>query len=230
MRSFLVVLSCCALCVTAQSQTAPPLTQQTAPAPNPKTEKLTNADVIELSGLGFSDDVIIDKIYAAKGTDFDTSIAGLKALKTAKISDAVIRVMINPSRPPSQDSAPPISTSDNPPAQQAANSQLSNKPRVFFQSVSHGDNRNASRDQSMEMSKDFEQDCPSVQITINQQMADFTVSLNHIEVGAFVRDNQIQIADKNGDLLSKTKEGGSIRAGMKKACTLVLAEWAKKSK
>ena len=82
----------------------------------------------------------------------------------------------------------------------------------------------------MEMSKDFELDCASVQITINQQMADFTVSLNHIEVGAFVRDNQIQIADKNGDLISKTKEGGSIRAGMKKACGVILEEWAKKTR
>jgi hypothetical protein len=81
----------------------------------------------------------------------------------------------------------------------------------------------------MEMSKDFEQDCPAVQITLAQQMADYTVALNHIEVG-LARDNQIQVADKNGDLLSKTKEGGSIRAGMKKACALILADWAKKTK
>jgi hypothetical protein len=79
----------------------------------------------------------------------------------------------------------------------------------------------------MEMSKDFEKDCPGVRISLNQQMADYTISLNHIEVG-FSRDNQFQIANKDGDLISKTQEGGSIDGGVKKACTLILADWAKK--
>jgi hypothetical protein len=78
----------------------------------------------------------------------------------------------------------------------------------------------------MEMSKDFEKNCPSVRVTINQQLADYTVLLNHIEVG-FVRDNQIQVANKDGDLISKTKEGGSINGGIKKACALILADWEK---
>jgi hypothetical protein len=101
-------------------------------------------------------------------------------------------------------------------------------PRVFLQAQSKGNNRNASRDQSMEMSKDFEEVCPGVRITISQQMADYTVLLNHIEVGLLVRDNQFQLADKNGDLLSKTKEGGSIKSGVKKVCDLILADWNKK--
>ena len=79
----------------------------------------------------------------------------------------------------------------------------------------------------MEMSKDLERDSPELAVTINQQMADYTIVLNHIEVG-FARDNQIQVANKDGDLLSKTKEGGSIAGGMKKACALMLEDWAKK--
>jgi hypothetical protein len=94
-------------------------------------------------------------------------------------------------------------------------------PRVFLQSASKGNNRNAARDQSMEMSKDLEKDCQGVKVTIIQQAADYTVLLNHIEAG-FVRDNQIQVANKDGDLISKTKEGGSISAGMKKAALLFL--------
>jgi hypothetical protein len=78
----------------AQLQSVSPVVQQ-------DEAKLTNADVIELVGLGFSNDVIIDKIYASPATDFDTSIRGLKALKAAKVSDAVIRVMINPKPGPS---------------------------------------------------------------------------------------------------------------------------------
>jgi hypothetical protein len=209
---------------------------------------MTNADVIELAGMGLSDDVVMDKIYAAKATDFDTSIAGLRALKAAKISDIVIRAMINPQPVPQPQASPsestgaeqrPSPTSDQPHAanpavvqvyapQPAANAQSANKPRVFLQSESHGNTANARRSQSMEMSKDFEQDCPDVRVSINQQNADYTVALNHIEMGLFGRDNQIQIADKNGDLISKTKEGGSIRAAVKKACGVILEDWAKK--
>jgi hypothetical protein len=79
----------------------------------------------------------------------------------------------------------------------------------------------------MEMSKDFERDCPGVKISINQAVADYTVVLNHIEVGMFIRDNQFQIANKDGDLISRTKEGGSIASGVKKACQTILDNWAK---
>ena len=79
----------------------------------------------------------------------------------------------------------------------------------------------------MEMSKDFERACPDVQITLNQQTADYTVALNHIEHG-FARDNQFQIADKNGDLLTATKEGGSIKGGVRRACDQIIADWTTK--
>ena len=78
----------------------------------------------------------------------------------------------------------------------------------------------------MEMSKDIEKDCPGVRITISESVADYSILLNHIEHG-FVRDNQIQIANKVGDLISRTKESGSIRGDVKKACEIILADWAK---
>jgi hypothetical protein len=67
--------------------------------------------------------------------------------------------------------------------------------------------------------------CPGVRISINQQMADYTVALNHIEHG-LARDNQIQVANRDGDLISTTKEGGSINARVKKACDDILTDWA----
>ena len=57
---------------------------------------MTNQDVIDMVSIGLSDDVIIEKIHATSATEFDTSVRGLKSLKAAKSSDAVIRVMINP--------------------------------------------------------------------------------------------------------------------------------------
>jgi hypothetical protein len=65
-------------------------------------KRITNKDVINMAGLGLSDDLIISKIRsaAAGGTlQFDTSIDGLKELKLAKVSDDVIKVMINPAPP-----------------------------------------------------------------------------------------------------------------------------------
>ena len=79
----------------------------------------------------------------------------------------------------------------------------------------------------MEMSKDFQEVCPDVQISVNQNLVDYTVRLNHFEHG-FVRGNQMQVANKDGDLVSKTKNGGSIKGGVKQACEAIVANWAKK--
>ena len=64
--------------------------------------RLTNQDIINMAALGLSEDVIIAKIRSVSGADglkFDTSVDGLKSLKAANISDAVIKVMINPAPP-----------------------------------------------------------------------------------------------------------------------------------
>ena len=65
-------------------------------------KRLTNQDIIAMVAAGLSDDVIIAKIRSVSGADglkFDTSVDSLKALKAAKVSDAVIKVMINPAPP-----------------------------------------------------------------------------------------------------------------------------------
>ena len=79
----------------------------------------------------------------------------------------------------------------------------------------------------MEMAKDIEKNCPEIKVTISQNAADYTILLNHIEHG-FSRDNQIQVANREGDLISKTKEGGSINSNVKKACEVIMEDWAKK--
>src|SRR6201985_863535 len=82
------------------------------------SKRITNQDVIDMAGLGLSDDVIISKIRAASagGTlQFDTSVNGLKELKAAKVSDDVIKVMINPTPPagPVVVAAAPMSNDPN---------------------------------------------------------------------------------------------------------------------
>jgi len=73
------------------------------------SKRLTNQDIIAMVKLGISDEVIIVKIRHATGADsvaFDTSVNGLTALKAASVSDAVIKVMIDPTPPPVLAAAP----------------------------------------------------------------------------------------------------------------------------
>ena len=74
-----------------------------AAAAQESSKRLTNQDVITMASLGLSDEVIIAKIRRVSGSDglnFDTSVDGLKSLKEAKVSDAVVKAMINPALPP----------------------------------------------------------------------------------------------------------------------------------
>jgi hypothetical protein len=100
------------------------------------------------------------------------------------------------------------------------------KPRVYLQSASHGNTWAARRDQSIEMAKDFQAKCPGATITIAQDKADYTVILNHIEVGLFARDNQMEVANRDGSVLSVSEKGG-IKRGVGGACRLILADWEK---
>jgi hypothetical protein len=87
-------------------------------------KRLTNQDIMDLVRLGISDDVVIAKIRSMNGADslkFDTSVDGLKALKAANVSDAVIKVMINPTPPPviaSPPGAAPVVADPNLPPQE----------------------------------------------------------------------------------------------------------------
>ena len=100
-------------------------------------------------------------------------------------------------------------------------------PRVYLESASYGTNRNASRNQSMEMGKDFLKVC-NVIITINQNNANYTIRLNHIEHGLLYRDNQLEVYDQNGDLM-RNKEGGSIKKNVQQACQMIRSDWSQRS-
>jgi hypothetical protein len=193
-------------------------------------QSLNNDSVIKLVKAGLSDDLIVSTINASPGV-YNTSADGLIALKSAGASDKVVSAIVlkaSGNAPAAYSPVLPPSPDGSPAAVQAPVAPPAGKPRVFLTSSSKGTNQNAARDQSMEMSKDFERDCTGVRISINQTVADYTVALNHIEVGLFIRDNQMQVANKDGDLISKTKEGGSIAGAVKKACEVILADWAKK--
>jgi hypothetical protein len=249
-----VLLLCCTAIAQQGAQTQYPTSITLGSAPS--QTKMTVNDVIKLTQAKVSDDIILQQL-SKMGQRFDLSTEQLIQLKNASVSDRVIQAMIDPTKAsatsPTQnsqvsatqqsksstDSSPVAPPSDVPPGANAfdaspavaarpfVSSTQSNRPRVYFESASKGNQWNAERNQSMEMSKDVDKDCPGIRITITPAAADYTILLNHIEHG-FVRDNQIQVANKDGDLISKTKEGGSIRGDMKKACQVILADWAKR--
>jgi hypothetical protein len=105
-----------------------------------------------------------------------------------------------------------------------ADAQTADRPRVLLRSQSYG-TQGALRDQSMEMATDLRKKCPIALVTINTETADFTVLLNHIEAGVLVRDNQFQVYNKDGDLVSGW-EGGSIMGSVRSVCALITTEWA----
>ena len=217
----------CSLLVCVYSSSA-----QTTALP-PPVGGISIADVIRLSQAGLSDNTIIAQIKM-RSEPLNLTPDDLLQLKAAHVSDRVIESFTSSSQSQDANSANPAqpaatTTSSQPQSTGQppdAPARSVNKPRVYLSAASKGSQWNAVRDQSMEMSKDFERDCPGVRVTINQNAADYSVLLNHIEHG-FVRDNQIQIANKDGDLISRTKEGGSIRGDVKKACELILVDWAK---
>jgi hypothetical protein len=192
-------------------------------------QSLNNDSIIKMTKAGLSDEIIVSTINASTGT-YSTTPDDLVALKNAGISEKVIGAIVsrNSPQPQSAPSVAPVGAQALSNGQSPVSSNAVAQPRVYLQSQSRGTNRNADRDQSMEMSHDFEKGCSAVKVTINQNAADYTVLLNHIEVGLLVRDNQFQIANREGDLISKTSEGGSIARGVKKACDAIMEDWSKK--
>jgi hypothetical protein len=195
-------------------------------------QTLDNDSVVKLRKAGFSEDVIVGAINRSPGT-YDTSTEGLIALKNAGLTNTEIAAMIAKASAGPQAStaqlAPVggIALSTRAALPLPAHAQSANKPRVFLLSQSHATGWNESKNQTMEMSKDFQEVCPAVQISVNQHLLDYTVELNHVERG-FVRENQMQVANKDGDLVSRTKNSGSIKGGVKQACDSIAADWAKK--
>ncbi len=66
----------------------------TSPKPPRQEEVLSNASIVELKELALGDDLIVEKIKVSP-CDFDVSVAGLRQLKAAQISEPVIKAMLS---------------------------------------------------------------------------------------------------------------------------------------
>jgi hypothetical protein len=104
-------------------------------------------------------------------------------------------------------------------------SAQNNMPSVCLESKSIGSNWNAFRDQSQELAKDLEKKCPEVRITTSKTDADYFITLNHIEAGIVLRENQVSVSDQTGTVLA-SGDKDSIKHGVKDACALILSDWS----
>jgi len=187
-------------------------------------ETLTNASILRMRTMGFPEEMIIHAIDNSPGA-YDTSVDGLLLLKRATVSENVIAAIVQKGTLSSPST--PVRSSLTPTAHSGGSNyerRNGTKPRVFLKAKSHSDSWTASRNQSMVMSKDFGDVCPGIQLSINHELSDYTVSLNHTEHG-FYRDNQLQVVNRAGDVISGTKEGGSIMSRVKDACADIVADW-----
>jgi hypothetical protein len=101
------------------------------------------------------------------------------------------------------------------------------KPRVLLRAPNRSGGWSPLVNPAIGMSKDFQELCPEVRVSINQYMADYTVELNQVQHG-LVPENQMLIANKDGDLISRVHEWGGMKGSVKKACAAILADWARK--
>jgi hypothetical protein len=127
-RVSFVPLLCVALIQTS-AQKAKPAPTPVAAAP----AAFSNDDVIALASAGMSDDIILAKIKSAPTKSFDTSVAGLKALKAGGVSAPVIRYMIDPSAPAAAaPAAAPVAASAAAPASTDANDPVVMHPPGIY--------------------------------------------------------------------------------------------------
>jgi hypothetical protein len=216
---------------------------------------LRNADVIKLVKAGLDEDLIITTINASPG-DYDTSASGLAALKSAGVSDKEFSAIIQRAFHiclagtdrdrlqglrlgqmvqllqeyrcgPRHSNVTQAAYPDAGLAASVPAAQSVNKPRVFFTFANKGVNLSTAQNQSIEMSHDFERECPAVQITMDRVRADYKVSLYNTQNG-HASASRMQITDRDGDFLSKVEGGESIDERVKQACNVIVADWTGK--
>ena len=89
--------------------------------PGTSQKPLTNQDVVEMTKAGLAPEIIIAKIRTSPAK-FDTSPAGLRALKADAVPDAVILAMVEAPTAPEQDTPQAPAVRDEPPRNDDVNS------------------------------------------------------------------------------------------------------------
>jgi len=184
-------------------------------------QTLNNDIIVKMAKAGLSDDVIVATVNASAGS-YNTSPDFLIALKTSGISDKVIATLIQKAQPvPAQTPAAPRTTAPPSAAAPSPSQIAQGKPRVYLSVQNSVDTWGAAlHSQAVEMSRDLGQSCPDALITVNAQIADYTISLG--------RDNQMLVADRNGNVIAPPVKKETVAKAGKRACDVISSDWTAK--
>jgi hypothetical protein len=83
-------------------------------------------------------------------------------------------------------------------------------------------------DESMEITKDLQQSCSGVTVTLNQAAADYTVQLDRESKqnrGLLRTNSQVQVSNRIGDVLG-SKATRTVNNASKDACSMIVSDWA----
>jgi PEGA domain len=85
-----------------------------------------------------------------------------------------------------------------------------------------------SHDETMEVTRDMQEDCSDVIVTLNRSNADYTVMLNREprQNRGLRANSQVQVANRLGDVLG-TNATRTVGNASKDACQLILADWSR---
>lgn len=157
---------------------------------------LDNAKVLELSRSGLSAELIVTLIEASP-TAFDTDVETILKLRNSGLPDNVLQAMI-------KSASQPVKYSPRTDGRLLVYVQDSDSWSVDG-GISAGDAwgignvEGGARPQTAEIIKTFHERCPDVELTSQQEMADFTVILEHEGgKGLIRRDNKVVLFDVEG--------------------------------
>lgn len=106
-RLIAIVLVASGIGISVSAQQPKPANKTTAPVKPAGPAAMTNADVIKMVKAGLSDSLVIAGIKQAEKRAFAFNADSLIELKTAGVSENVIRIMLDPSAAPEPVPAPP---------------------------------------------------------------------------------------------------------------------------
>jgi hypothetical protein len=82
-------------------------------------------------------------------------------------------------------------------------------------------------DESMEVTKDLQKECPGVTVTVNDSNADYVIMMNRESKqnrGLLRSNSQVEVANKAGDILGSNATH-TVGHAAKDACNLIMADW-----
>ena len=185
-------------------------------------QRLDNDSICKMVKAGLTDDVIMATITATSG-HYDLTQDAMANLKKAGVSDMVIAALKQKAA-----MTAPAPIKEHTADVETPKIDTRTAPRIFLTSENSGSSWGVQlHSQSLEIAKLFASSCPTAVISQKSENADYTMYLVH-EDGLFSHNNQMQIYDRNGNIIAPLFAIDSTARVVKHACDAVTSDWTAK--